>query len=305
MTAVSCTPTQLLRLVFLVVALVCSECFVDMTPTDPASRQPTSGQAHLTVPAHHFERVLIIVLENQNYKDAIGDTYLGFLAKQGASFTNFHGLFHPSYPNYLAMVSGKGIRTFHDHQRDMSDKTIADLLKPEGLTWKNYAEGYPGQCFKGNRSNLYVRKHVPFMSFIQIQQHECENIVPSTQLVEDLKTDSLPNYMFYSPNLDNDGHDTGLQYASKWLKGFLEPLRQNQAFMKGTLIIVTFDESGSNGQRDTNHIYTVFLGDMVKPGEHAENYNHYNVLRTIEENFGLGALADGDGGAKLITDVWK
>lgn len=75
----------------------------------------------------HFQRVLIIVLENQNYKEVMKDSYFCSLAQRGANFTNFHGLFHPSYSNYLAMVSGKKIRTHFDWQVDLTDhKTIAD-----------------------------------------------------------------------------------------------------------------------------------------------------------------------------------
>lgn len=269
------------------------------TPMNCASAQKIS---ELATKGRRFERVLIIVLENQNYRDAIVDPYLNSLAKQGASFTDFHGLFHPSYPNYLAMIAGKEIPTKGNKQINLNERTIADLLSPAGLAWKNYAESYPGNCFKQPTSGLYARKHVPFMSFIQIQEHECECIVPATQLTQDLNTKKLPNYMFYSPDLDNDGHDTGLAYGSNWLKGFLEPLRKNEAFMKGTLIVVTFDESRNDSN---NHIYTVLLGDMVMPGEYNENYNHYSVLRTVEDNFGLGTLADGDGGAKPVTGVWK
>ncbi len=56
--------------------------------------------------AHHFDRVVIIVLENADYEVAVRDKNLAELATQGASFSNFHALFHPSYPNYLAMVAG-------------------------------------------------------------------------------------------------------------------------------------------------------------------------------------------------------
>jgi hypothetical protein len=288
------TLNQLWRLTFIFVVVGCFAC---------GSGSEQNASAPLTT-TYGFERVLIVVLENQNYEDAIANSYLGSLAKQGASFSDFHSSFHPSYPNYLAMVDGKRGQPTSNNQINLNEETIADLLKAKGFTWKNYAEGYPGHCFTGSSFGLYARKHVPFMSFIQVQQHECENIVPSSQLAQDLKNNSLPNYMFYSPNLDNDGHDTGLAFASKWLQSFLEPLRQNQAFMKGTLIVVTFDES-AGGPNDTNHIYTVFLGDMVKPGTYNENYNHYNVLRTIEDNFGLSTIADGDSAAKPVTNVWE
>jgi hypothetical protein len=275
---------------------------------------PSLGQAANSTTAEakrHFERALIIVLENQNYEDAISDPYLGSLAKRGASFTDFHGLFHPSYSNYLAMVSGRGITTFRDIQINVNYKTIADLLKSKGLAWKNYAEGYPGNCFKGSTYGRYARKHAPFISFISIQKNECGNVVPAAQFVKDLKNNSLPNYAFYSPDLDDDGHDPsynpkeGLTKASSFLKKFLGPLLQNHAFMKDTLIVVTFDESKDQSSEYRNHIYTVFLGNMVKHGEYGTAYNHYNVLRTIEENFGLSIIAEGDGGAKPITDAWR
>ena len=131
---------------------------------------PALAQAPVVSAGKHFDRVLIIVLENQNYSSAMKDPFLAQLAEMGASFTNFQALIHPSYPNYLAMVGGSmfGIRsndqiTLPD---DNSHRTIADFLD-----WKNYAEDYPSepQPFLGDRGK-YVRKHVPFLSFAKIQQ---------------------------------------------------------------------------------------------------------------------------------------
>jgi hypothetical protein len=299
----------------LLLAMTTIACFgcTSATPPDPASRTYPTVAAGCACPVaptatHWFQRVLIIVLENQDYQAAIADPYLEQLASEGASFTNFHGLFHPSYPNYLAMVAGKRLSTHGDWQKDFRECTIADLLQSKRLSWKNYAQGYPGndeQCFQGDRFDRYARKHVPFMSFVPIQQHQCGNIVAASQFDTDIRNDTRPAYAFYSPDLDNDGHDTGLPRASKWLKDFLGPFLHNPAFMKGTLIIVTFDESKSYSKDVANHIYTVFLGPMVKIGKVEGNYNHYNVLRTIEDNFGLCALGEGDGGAKPITSVWK
>jgi hypothetical protein len=75
-------------------------------------------------------------------------------------------------------------------------------------------------------------------------------------------------------------------------------------FPKGTLIVVTFDESAKRS-RD-NRIYTVLYGDMVCAHSISRRpYNHYNVLSTIEQNFGLAPLAEGDGAARPIDDVWS
>ena len=55
----------------------------------------------------------------------------------------------------------------------------------------------------------------------------------------------------------------------------------------------------------------IFLGDMVKPANQQDPkalgkfYNHYSVLRTIEDNFGLQPLTQNDRNASPITDIWK
>src|SRR5215831_2982997 len=69
-------------------------------------KEDEAARAAARARSHHFDRVLIIVLENTDYERALQDPSLAALASQGASFTNLHALFHPSYPNYLAMIAG-------------------------------------------------------------------------------------------------------------------------------------------------------------------------------------------------------
>lgn len=132
--------------------------------------------------AHHFDRVVIIVLENGDYEVAVKDQNLADLAARGASFSNFHALFHPSYPNYLAMIAGTDFgvhrrgRLLADRQinfpNNAAHETIANRLIASGLDFKNYAEELPdGNCpyridsqhaAKGKKGD-YVRRHVPFL----------------------------------------------------------------------------------------------------------------------------------------------
>jgi hypothetical protein len=46
---------------------------------------------------------------------------------------------------------------------------------------------------------------------------------------------------------------------------------------------------------------------MVQQQEVKDAYNHYSVLRTIEDNFNVGPLHkdSGDGTAALIGGIWK
>jgi hypothetical protein len=302
----------------LALALIAAGCAVGQESPSPVTSAAIS-------PKKHFDRVLIIVLENQAYVSAIKDKYLKQLADDGVEFTNFRGLAHPSYPNYLGMISGStfgmhGI--FGDDQKDLPDdaqhRTIGDFLD-----WKNYAEDYPAKPGKGPYlydAGKYARKHVPFMSFKKVQQQEFKNVVgvdtkdPHNAFVTDVqesrrdpkdsKYKPLPTYMFYSPNMDDDGHDTNLGTASTWLKNFLENWFPPDA-RAGTLIVVTFDES-EPPEKASNHIYTVLLGDMVKKGQKvSERYDHYDILRTVEDNFGVQPLNVGDTKARVIAGVWS
>jgi len=280
--------------------------------------------------AHHFDRVVIIVLENVDYERAMQDPNLTALASQGASFTNFHALFHPSYPNYLAMIAGTDYGIHRrgsflgdkqvDFPNDSGHKTIADRLIAAGLEFKQYAEELPQGPCPWNVSGLhvadkrgnYVRRHVPFLSFREIQEKYCDHVIrvdsskSDNYFVQDAKK-GLVAYSFYTPNLNHDGHDTTAAVAGAWVKNFLDHTFPPN-LRKGTLVIVTFDESGGN---EDNRIFTVFLGDMVKdasqqdPKALARRYTHFSVLHTIEDNFGLEPLTANDRDAPPITDIWK
>jgi len=281
--------------------------------------------------AHHFDRVVIIVLENGDYEAAVKDKNLSDLAAHGASFSNFHALFHPSYPNYLAMVAGTDFgvhrrgRYLADRQvnfpNDAAHKTIADRLIAKGLDFKNYAEELPeGNCpyridsqhVAKSKKGDYARKHVPFLSFVEVQEKWCDRVVrvdsgkDDNYFVKDANA-GLVAYSFYSPNMNNDGHNTNVQVAAEWLHKFLDKTF-TEKLRKGTLVVVTFDESEHNAD---NRIFTLFLGDMVEDGSQQDPkalgryYTHDNVLRTIEDNFGLEPLAAGDRDAAPITDIWK
>lgn len=252
-----------------------------------------------------FERVFIVVMENEDAGDVLGNPYYRSVAKRGAVFSRARGVAHPSYPNYLAMVGGDTFGIKDGTQRTIREAALSDLLEARELTWKNYVEDYPGNCYLGGAFGNNARKHVPFLSFATVQDNprQCANVVNAGELASDVEAGKLPHVMLYSPNLKHDGHDTGLKGGARWLNGFLEPLLQDARFMKGTLVVVTFDESGS--KKGDNAIYTVFLGDMVRPGVvSSQPLDHYGLLRTIEDNFELGTLDKHDETARAVADVW-
>jgi Phosphoesterase family len=279
-----------------------------------------------------FEHALVVVLENQDYEAVMGHPYFRALSRRGALLTRFNALFHPSYANYLALVGGKYFDTIGDDQRDIpgSERTIADLLEARGLSWRQYAEGFPGHCYTGSSASgaLYERKHVPFMSFESITKDpaRCARVVSADRF----DRRDLPSFAIYSPDMCHDGHDVcggaldrvkgwigsipgagrvgvgsrKLDQAAEWLRAFVEPVLADPAVAKDTLVVVTFDESEDAAN---DHVYTVLLGDMVRAGAEIDAcYDHYNLLRTIEDNFGLGTLgAEDERSVPILGGAWR
>jgi phospholipase C len=262
-----------------------------------------------------FDRIFIIMLENELESAVRQDDYMRGLQDRGVRLSDSHGVTHPSQPNYFAAVAGLPFVTNDDCQ-DVEATSLVDLLEAKGITWRAYMEDLPENdkavCVSSDR--LYFRKHNPFVSFNNVRNNPARlaNVVNASRLRADLDGGTVPQFCWYTPNIENDGHSppnatpahrwSGVTVLSRWLQGFLEPLLANRDFMKGTLMVVTFDESIPY---EDNHVYTTLLGDMVQAGSvEAGRYDHYSLLRTVEENFGLGNLGRNDLTAEWFRFLW-
>jgi hypothetical protein len=96
-------------------------------------------------------------------------------------------------------------------------------------------------------------------------------------------------------------HDGTVRTADDWLKAHLDPYVQ-WAKTHNSLLVVTWDEDGGN--TSDNHIPTMLVGQPVKPGTYSTKANHFNLLRTVEDMYGLKPLK---GAAEVtpITGVWQ
>ncbi|CAG8531058.1 19485_t:CDS:1 [Racocetra fulgida] len=139
------------------------------------------------------------------------------------------------------------------------------------------------------------------MNTIRNNATRCAKIVPGTRLDTDITNNAVPQFVYYTPNQNNDGHDTGVAFANNWLKNWLEPKLTKSAFTTNTLIFITFDE---DDRSESNHIYGCLLGTPVRPpANHTDStrYNHYSYLATVEKNWNLGNLGRNDVGATPFT----
>jgi Phosphoesterase family/FG-GAP-like repeat len=263
-----------------------------------------TASAAEALPPPPFQRVFIVVLENTTYAEALAQPFLGALAASGALFTNFFAETHPSFPNYVALTAGSTFGLSSNDDVTLDVPHVGDLLERTGRTWKVYAEGYPGHCFLGSSAGAYVRRHVPFVSFrsVQVNPARCQQIVDASVLADDIANGTLPHYALYVPDLNNDGHDTGVAFADHWLATVFGPRLADPRFTDGLLFVVTFDEALDA----SNRVYTVLWGPGVVPGTTpASRHDHVSLLRTIEDAFGLGTLGQLDATAASITGVWR
>ena len=249
---------------------------------------------------------MLVILENADYTTALAQPFLAALARDGSLLRQSFAVAHPSQPNYLALTAGSPHDVPSDAPVTLDVPHIGDLLEARGRTWKVYAEGYPGHCFLGTRAGAYVRWHVPFLSFknVQTDPARCARVVDATQLADDIRLGMMPDYAMYVPDLVHDGHDTGVGAADRWLAETFGPLLRDPRFMQDMVFIVTFDEGRGWWRR--NHIYTALYGDRVIPGSVSDmRADHYTLLRTIEEILGLGSLGQHDSRASTIRGIWK
>ena len=95
-------------------------------------------------------------------------------------------------------------------------------------------------------------------------------------------------------------HDGSISTGDSWVKNHMDSYIQ-WAKTHNSLFILTFDEDDdSHG----NQIVTIFNGSMVKSGKYSSQINHYNVLRTIEQEYGL-SYAGNAANATCLTTCWK
>ena len=276
--------------------------------TDPSIAETTDALS-LPRPDH----VVIVWMENTGYSSIIGSSsapYINSMAAIGASFTDSHGVTHPSQPNYLAFFSG-GLNGVTDDTCPAPGSpftgvpNLGSQLVAAGLSFTGYSEDLPvagsSACTAGS-ANGYARKHAPWTDFPNVPaaaQQPWKIAPPVTTGGWPTDYTTLPTVSFVVPNLCDDMHSCPITTGDTWLQNNLDAFQQ-WAQTHNSLLIIDWDE---DNMTNPNQIATIFVGPMVKQGTYSEHIDHYSVLRTIEDMYGLTPLQNA-ATATPITDVW-
>lgn len=192
------------------------------------------------------------------------------------------------------------------------------------------------------KTALYAAKHAGFVNFASVQSdpHREDHLVGFDRLEADLKSGHLPSFALIVPNQCNEMHGLvgarvpadcvasnkpGLIRRGDAEIGRLVAELQATRAWKGrdnVAIILTFDE-GAGGERSGccavtpdapsnfggGHIPTVVITNHGPHGLADDTpYNHYSLLRTIEDAFGirehLRHAADTDKGVVPMTRLF-
>ncbi|WP_235714695.1 alkaline phosphatase family protein [Neobacillus dielmonensis] len=274
------------------------------SPSQPTPPKKIENTSNPKVPFEgklpKVDHIVIVVEENHGQEQIIGNSsapYMNFLMSQGANLTNYHAIEHPSQPNYLDLFSGSNQNVTDDEvpKGKFLEENLASELIEKNLTFAGYSEDLPKVGFDGPYHENYARKHAPWTNFTNVPKD-------ANQPLKNFPTDysQLPTVSFVIPNVQNDMHDGSIKKADQWLEQHLDPYVQ-WAKENNSLLIVTWDE---DDDEHNNKIPTFLVGPMVNTGEYNEKLNHFNLLRTLEELYGLNHAGKSES-VEPITSIWK
>jgi phosphatidylinositol-3-phosphatase len=242
-----------------------------------------------------FNHVFIVVEENTNYADVIGNTampYLNGLAQQYGLATSYYANTHPSIGNYFMMTIGAIVTNDDSYTGTVTQDNVIRHLIAAGKTWKAYAEDIPSAGFLSldYDDSKYASRHNPvvYLSDVRNDATQAAHVVPFTQFVTDLAANAFPNYSFIVPNLCDDGHDCGGDVVDQWLQVHIDPLIKSAQFQQDGLLIILYDESGSDDTHGGGQIAWVAVSAKSKPGYQSSTlYQHESTLRLTLKALGL------------------
>jgi phosphatidylinositol-3-phosphatase len=129
---------------------------------------------------------------------------------------------------------------------------------------------------------------------------------------------TVPDFNYILPNGCDDGEanckpvNNRYTQFDNFLAKEIPKIMSSPSFGSDGLIIVTYDESERQNGLDPKygygqggHVAMLFIGPQVQPGEYPGAYNHYGLLRTLEDGYRLNGYVGYANDVPAITPIWK
>ena len=220
-------------------------------------------------------------------------------------------VFPAGTPTLAAQLDAKGIR-WKGYMGDM------------GSTCRHPEVGTRDTTQQAEVGDEYATRHNPFVYFHSIidRPSYCKaHVVQLWRMRRDFKRlATTPNLSYITPDLCNDGHDApcvdgrpgGLASVNAWMKRNVPLILSSPAFRKNGVLIITADESdgpqsdataccGEGASTNSpmpgiagpggGRIGALVISRYTRGGTWSTTpYNHYGLLASIEDVFGLGYI---------------
>ena len=225
-----------------------------------------------------------------------------------------------------------------------TDPTLVSNIDAAGLTWRSYAQGLEPGADPLVSSGEYAVDETPFPAFesiASIPNYAATHILPIEQMAIDLQSNATaPNYAWFAADENSAGegptdfpvgmlkfvfnqidphHQYNVPALDAYLQEYVPVITNSNVWQDPTqksMLVITFDEDNNNLSlgfgNEGNHIVTVVIPSPgaiaggMKAGSFVDSthYDHYSLLRTIEEALGLPSLTNNDGYAVPMNGFW-
>jgi hypothetical protein len=301
-------------------------------PTTPTPKPPTLPEPPTGLPEvkHVF---VVMLGENgfeETFGETSQSKFLSEeLPAQGELLPNYFAVTKGELANQIALLSGQGptLETAANcpNYGDVlpGTESVEGQVEGNGCVYPAATKTLPGQLMEAKlKWKAYVEGINPFLYFHSVidgpEAAEAEAGLPQLTIDLKLKAEKFPALAYISPN--------PASASEEFLKTVVPEIKESLAYKDGGMLVITFAQAPQGGEkpdtsgccnnpvypnlppppaeapatgpvRETNgggRVGALLLSPFVEAGTTSETYfNHYSLLVTIEEMFGLERLGYG------------
>jgi phosphatidylinositol-3-phosphatase len=269
---------------------------------------------------------------------------VGWLKQNSAWLTDYWAISHYSTSNYIAMTSGQFLHCHQlDEKPATCNQDVDNLfhqLDVAGVSWTEWNESMPAPCYLVNAGaskdgNSYRVKHNPAVYYADIEggdfsgtqgtSAECLSNVIATggtgfndtsAFDAALASGDVADFNYIVPNQCEDGHDNckpqgnNIVQFDDFLAREIPQIMGSPAWGPNDLIFVVYDEGGGKSPNNTdkfaggNPPFAV-LGGPVHNAIYTGFANHYSLLRTLEDGYGITTHLGAADTAGTLGNIWN
>jgi hypothetical protein len=220
-------------------------------------------------------------------------------------------VFPKDVPNLATQLAGHGL-TWRGYMQDMDRPCQHPTL------------GSKDPTMRATAAHNYATRHNPFVYFRAITGRAAycrSHVVGLGALTDDLRhVSTTRNLTYITPDACHDGHDSpcangepgGLRSVNRWMRTWVPRVLSSPAFRRDGVLVITADESDGPSSDSTaccgdaagpnaalpgingpggGHVGALVISPWTAPGTRSTRaYNHYSLLGSIEDVFGLPRL---------------